>query len=203
MLGLMSSENVAPRDCILDLAALAVVCRPTYPVTYPEFQLLIKASSIAMQTSAGIPQIISADIGKSTEGVSSNVVVKFKNVGKVSDSFDISLQSKPSLTSGVQTFTLVPEGSGTATIPFAGAAGQYTAKVVMQSKSNPLSKVSMPVNISIEKNTLPSELDKLQNQLDILERLISTGFSWVIKALIAMLVLIILGAGYYIYSKRR
>lgn len=203
MLGLMSSENVAPRDCILDVAALSVVCRPTYPVTYPEFQLLIKAKSIAMQTNAGIPKIISADIGNSTEGVASYAIVKFKNIGKVPDSFDISLQSKPSLTSGVQTFTLVEGGEGTATIPFSGAAGFYTAKVVMQSRTNPLSKISMPVNITIGKNTLPSDLEKLQKQTDFLEDLIGSGYSWIIKGLIVLLVLGVIGAGYYIYREKR
>lgn len=203
MLGLMSTETTTPRDCILDVAALSVVCRPTYPVTYPEFQLLIKAKSIAMQTNAGIPKILSADIGTSTEGVASYAIVKFKNIGKVSDSFDISLQSKPSLSSGVQTFTLVPDGEGTATIPFSGAAGVYSAKVVMQSKSNPMSRTAMAVNVSISKNTLPSELEKLQKQTDILEDLIGSGYSWAVKAVIILLILLIIGAGYYIYSKRR
>ncbi|MDD5453999.1 MAG: PEGA domain-containing protein [Candidatus Ratteibacteria bacterium] len=203
MLGLMSTETTTPRDCVLDVPSLSVVCRPTYPVTYPEFQLLIKAKTIAMQIDAGIPKILSVDGGTSTEGVTSYEIVKFKNIGKVPDSFDISLQSKPSLSSGVQTFTLPANGESTATIPFSGAAGNYSAKIVMQSKNNPLSKTSMPVNINISKNTLPSEIEKLQKQTGLLEDLIGSGYAWVINALIALLVVGIVGAGYYIYLKRR
>ena len=203
MLGLMSSENVAPRDCIFDEKANVVTCRPPYPVTYPTFQIILKASSVALEINVGIPEIVSVVApNRIIADEPSSVTVTFKNAGVVSDAFDVSLQSTPPLTSGVQQFTLAPDATGTAVLPFSGKEGVYKAKVVMQSKNNPLAKAEKELEITILKNELPGEIKKLEKQTDYLEDLIMGGFTqiiYLVGGVLGMLIILLI----YVISKKK
>lgn len=187
MLGYMASEDVTPRDCVINSDSMVVTCRPEFPVSYPIFRILLKAKYVALQINSGIPEIGSVDVQRITEGHQGFVTVNIKNIGVVQDSFDMSLQSIPSLSQGVQQFTLAPNASMTATIPYTGATGNYTAKVVMQSKNNPMAKAMKTVKITIDKNPLPEEIIKLEKQTDILEELILRGQANLIKLVIGVL----------------
>ncbi len=200
MLGLMYSETDMPRDCKFNKDSLTVTCRPQLPVAYPEFQIIIKASAISMQINAGKPEITNVTIPTPVyEGTYTQALVSFKNIGIVSDTFDVSLQSTPALSGGTQQFSLSPQQSTTVSIPFSGAEGIYKAQIVVQSRNNPLSKSFADVEIKILKKPLPEEITRLEKQTDWLEDLVSQGYSLPIQSIIGILLII----GIIIFIKHR
>lgn len=191
MLGLMYAETDAPRDCIFNKESLVVTCRPQLPVAYPEFQIILKASAVSMQLNSGKPEITSVTIPDTIyEGDYTQALITFKNVGTVADSFDVSLQSAPSLSGGTQQFSLSPQQSITVSIPFSGAEGIYKAQAVVQSRNNPLAKSFADVEIKILPKPLPDEIQKLEKQTDFLTDLVSQGYSGTIQAIVAILLIV-------------
>lgn len=157
MLGLMYNENVAPEDCIINPSANIVSCKPKYPVAYPTFQIIIKASAITLQLNSGIPEITSVTPPSNLlAGNSGYLTAVIKNAGEVEDSFDLSLQSTPSLSEGTQQFSIPAKSSVSALIPISGPEGTYKAKVVLQSRNNPFATASKSVNITILNNPIPT-----------------------------------------------
>ena len=203
MLGYLSAESVAPKDCSFNKDSMSVICRPQYPVAYPQFQIILRAKDVAMQINSGMPEITKVDIPEAFEGVPVQALIDFKNAGTIADSFDLSLQSKPALSGGTQQFSLKPMQATNASISFSGAVGTYNAKIILQSRNNPFAKAVKDVNITIKKNPLPGEIQRLEKRTDYLGDLVGQGFSKIIMLFIGgmMAVVLILG-GILIYLNR-
>jgi len=165
MLGLMYNEKESPRDCILNSNEQVVTCRPTFPVAYPTFQIILKASTVAVQLNSGIPEITSVRVPETLSGTPSQIYVTIGNRGEVADSFDLYLISDPILSTGTQQHSIAAKTTTTAIIPFSGSEGNYTAQIILQSRNNPLAKATSTVNILIKPNTIP-DLTQLPTVID-------------------------------------
>ncbi len=165
MLGLMFNEKESPRDCILNSEAHVVTCRPIYPVAYPTFQIILKVSTVAVQLNSGIPEITTVTIPEIYEGTPNQLYVTIGNKGLMSDSFDLSLVSTPALSQGSQQYNIASKTTTSAIIPLSGPEGNYTAKIVLQSRNNPLAKATKTVNIVIKNKPYP-DLTQLTPVID-------------------------------------
>ncbi len=156
MLGIMATESGSPGNCIFDPASLKVTCRPTFPVNYQTFRILLKASSVSLQLTSGMPRIDSITIPQTIySGDLNNINLKFTNIGDTPDSFDVYMQSVPSLSEGVQQFTISSKESTNVLIPFSGPAGTFNTRFVVVSKNNPFAKSTKEFNITILQKPLP------------------------------------------------
>lgn len=158
MLGIMSVESGSPGNCIFDPASLKVTCRPSFPVNYQTFRILLKASSVSLKLTSGMPRIDTIAIPQTIySGDLNNINLKFTNIGDTSDSFDVYMQSVPSLSEGTQQFTISSKESTNVLIPFSGPAGTFNTRFVVVSKNNPFSKSTKEINITILQKQLPDQ----------------------------------------------
>lgn len=199
MLGIMAVESGSPGNCVFDKESLKVTCRPAFPVNYQTFRILLKASAVSLNIDAGQPRIDSVTVPQTIySGDLNNINLKFTNIGTTSDAFNVYMQSVPSLSEGVQQFTVPAKGSTNVLIPFSGPAGTYNARFVVVSKNNPFAKSTKEINITILKNPLPDQPTiKPPNVPDILSPLQTQN------SILIMAVLILGGFIGYTYWKKK
>lgn len=112
-------------------------CIPEKDVIYPQLQLLVKASWIGVYIPSGKPEILSVNVREAYANEVGRVEVRFKNVGNLTDSFDVKLECNKVIDLGVQRVEVSPGEETTVFLSYVGDVGDYDCKVKVQSVNNP------------------------------------------------------------------